>query len=199
MFRADRAHVSLQGHIEPAAVAPGGKLRLTITASLDPGWHVYAYAPRDPQLVAKPTLIVVTEPAAWSRGAVAASQDPIVKQPDDDQPAVSYHEGSVTWTVELTVPADAAAGEHAVAGIVGYQTCTETGCDRPQAAKFTATVTVGEPVSAERRSLAFTAERYAEAAQLADASSKEPSPPPGEPAAPAAKTGDVGRRTGAAC
>ena len=178
VFRADRAHVALNGHLEPAAAAPGGKVRLAITATLDPGWHVYAYAPRDPQLVAKPTLIVVTEPAAWARGPVVASQDPIVKQPDGEQPAVSYHEKSVTWTVEIAVPAEAAAGEYTVTGIVGYQTCTETGCDRPLAAKFTASVSVGAAASGERRPLAFTDERYSEAAQLAAASLPEASEAP---------------------
>lgn len=200
VFRAVRAHVSLQGHVEPAIVPPGGKLRLAITAWLDPGWHVYAYAPRDPQQVAKPTLIVITQPASWPCGAVAASQDPLVKKADGEQPAISYHERSVTWTAELTVPADAAAGEHSVAGIIGYQTCTETGCDRPQAARFTATVTVGGTASDERRPLAFTADRYAEAAQLAAAGSEQPSPTPdaaAKPEMPAAEmthgTTDKGR------
>jgi len=177
-FRAPRSRVSLQGYVEPSGVAPGGKLRLAITASLDSGWHIYAYAPRDPQLVAKPTLIVLTEPATWTLGSVAASQAPIVKQADGEQPAVSYHEGSVTWTAELTVPADAAAGEHSLAGIVGYQTCTETGCDRPLAARFTAQVTVGGPAVDKRRPLAFTADRYAEAATLASASSAATVPAP---------------------
>lgn len=183
VFRAVRAHVSLQGHVEPAIVPPGGKLRLAITASLDPGWHVYAYAPRDPQHVAKPTLIVITQPASWPCGPVAASQDPLVKKAEGEQPAVSYHERSVTWTAELTVPADAAAGEHPVAGIIGYQTCTETGCDRPQAARFTATVTVGGTANDARRPLAFTADRYAEAAQLAAGGSEPPFPTPGLAAA----------------
>jgi len=160
-FRAPRSRVSLRGYVEPSSVAPGGKQRLAITASLDSGWHIYAYAPRDPQLVAKPTLIVLAEPATWKLGSVAASQAPIVKQADGEQPAVSYHEGSVTWTAELTVPADAPAGEHSLAGIVGYQTCTDTGCDRPLAARFTAKVTVGSPAGGERRPLAFTADRYA--------------------------------------
>lgn len=189
-FRAPRSRVSLQGHVEPSGVAPGGKLRLAITASLDSGWHIYAYAPRDPQLVAKPTLIALTEPATWTLGSVAASQAPIVKQADGEQPAVSYHEGSVTWTAELTVPADAAAGEHSLAGIVGYQTCTDTGCDRPLAARFAATVSVGSPAGGERRPLAFSADRYAEAATLAAAAnSAEASPAPTTPpsaASPAA-------------
>ncbi len=184
VFRAERSRLALQGQVTPATTPPGGKFQLAITASLDPTWHVYAYAPRDPQAVAKPTLIVVTEPAAWPRGPVLASQDPIVTLPDGDQPPVRYHEKAVTWTVEFTVPADATAGEHTLAGIVGYQTCTDTSCDRPLAARFTARVTVGQAADSGPVPLAFTADRYAEAAQLAAAGSEAP-PPPADSAPPA--------------
>ena len=65
---------------------------------------------RDPQLVAKPTLIVVGEPAPWTLDAVVASEDPLVKPAEGDQPEVRYHEGAVTWTAQLTVPGRHAAG-----------------------------------------------------------------------------------------
>ena len=44
-YRADRAHVSLRGHVEPSTVAAGGKLKLVISAVPDADWHLYAYAP----------------------------------------------------------------------------------------------------------------------------------------------------------
>ena len=183
-YRADRAHVSLRGHVEPSTVAAGGKLKLVISAVPDADWHLYAYAPQDPQLVAKPTLIVVGEPALWTLDAVAASKDPIVKQAEGDQPEVRYHEGPITWTSQLTVPPGTQPGEYALAGIVGYQTCTDTACDRPLAAKFTAKVTVGEAAGGEPRPLAFTDARYAEAAQLAVARREGASPASATPPTP---------------
>src|SRR5688572_17443874 len=48
------AEVVLSGHLEPAAVVPGGKARLVITAKPTPGWHIYAYSPIDPDQVSKP-------------------------------------------------------------------------------------------------------------------------------------------------
>ena len=95
---------------------------------------------------------------------MTASQDPIVKQAEGDQPEVRYHEGAVTWTAELTVPPGTPPGEYALAGIVGYQTCTDTACDRPLAARFTAKVTVGEAAGGHPRPLVFADARYAEAA-----------------------------------
>jgi suppressor for copper-sensitivity B len=168
-YRGDRAHVALRGHAEPSTVAAGGKLKLVISAVPDADWHLYAYAAEDPQQVAKPTLIALSEPAPWTLDAVTASEEPIVKAAEGDQPEVRYHEGAVTWTAQLTLPPDTPDGDYDLAGIFGYQTCTDTSCDRPLAAKFTAKVTVGEAAGTEPVPLAFTDARYAEAAQLAAA------------------------------
>jgi thiol:disulfide interchange protein len=187
-YRGDRAHVTLRGHAEPSTVAAGGILKLVFSAVPDADWHLYAYAPQDPQQVAKPTLIALSEPAPWTLDAVTASQEPIVKTAEGDQAEVRYHEGAVTWTAQLTVPPDTQPGEYDLAGIFGYQTCTDTACDRPLAAKFTAKVTVGEAAGTEPVPLAFTDGRYAEAAQLAAARAQEGSPastPPPPPSAPA--------------
>ncbi|MCU0980901.1 MAG: hypothetical protein MUF25_17255, partial [Pirellulaceae bacterium] len=188
-YRGDRAHVGLRGHAEPSTVAAGGKLKLVISAVPDSGWHLYAYAAQDPQQVAKPTLLVLSEPAPWTLDAVAASQEPIVKQAEGDQPEVRYHEGAVTWTAQLTVPPATPPGDYDLAGIFAYQTCTDTACDRPLAAKFTAKVTVGEAAGGEPVPLAFTDARYAEAAQLAAARAQGGSPTSTPPSAPPAAAG----------
>jgi len=169
VFRADRAQVSFRGYVQPATAASGGTFSLVVSAAPDPGWHLYAYEARDPQLVAKPTLIALDAPADWTLDAVTASQPPIVKPGEGDEPAVSYHEGDVTWTARITVPASTAPGDYVLAGIVGYQTCTDTSCDRPLAARFTAKMKVGEAAGGGHAALTFTAARYAEAAQLAAA------------------------------
>jgi len=166
-YRAARAHVALRGQVEPAVVAAGGKLTLVISAVPDASWHVYAYEPQDPLQVAKPTLIAIREPAAWALDKVVASPEPTVKPAEGDQPAVRYHAGPVTWTAELTVPPETPAGEYTLAGLVGYQACTDTSCDRPLGAEFTAKVTVGPTASGQPVALAFADSRYAEAAQLA--------------------------------
>ena len=48
------------------------------------------------------------------------------------------------------MPRDAKAGDYALAGFIGFQTCREdTGCDFPQAAKFQVTL----PVDARQRAV----------------------------------------------
>lgn len=166
-YRADRGHVTLRGVLEPAVVPPGGQLRLRVTAVCDPGWHVYAYAPADPQEVAKPTLIALAEPAGWSAGPAQPSASPSVKQLLADDPPVRYHDGTVQWTVEIQVPPAAAPGAHPLSGLIGYQTCTNTSCDPPAAVKFSATVTVADTAATGTTPLALAPARYSAAAELA--------------------------------
>jgi thiol:disulfide interchange protein len=139
------AQVVLSGHLEPAAVAPGGEARLKITAAPTPGWHIYAYAPVDPDEIAKPTLIVLSSlPAGWTRSPAVASAEPKVEPAKAGQPATRSHEEPVTWTITLGIPAGAPEGEHGVSGYIGYQTCkNQGGCLPPQVVQFTASVPVG--------------------------------------------------------
>jgi suppressor for copper-sensitivity B len=175
-FRADRSHVTIRGHIEPAAVQPGGSVRLVLTAINDESWHVYAYAAKDPSEVAKPTLIVVTEPADWTMGEVQASSEPTVKREEGEAP-VAYHGGTVSWTVDLQVPQDAAEGVVRLAGMIGYQTCTDINCDRPLAAEFQVDVPVASAIRDGQLPLEFSAASYGTVARAADARQSRVSDP----------------------
>jgi thiol:disulfide interchange protein len=164
-------------------------LQLLLTATADPGWHVYAYAPRDPEEVAKPTLIVLTEPSSWTAGPIQASSPPVSKPASPDEPEIAYHTGPVTWTADINVPDSVTVGEYEIAGLIGYQTCTDTSCDRPRAAKFTATITVGDAISDQSQTLSFTTASYTEAARLAAAEGPDAVVP--EDGAPAAGQADI--------
>jgi suppressor for copper-sensitivity B len=139
--------VVFNGHLEPAAVAPGGKARLVLTATPAEGWHIYAHSrlDADPKSANKPTLIVVQELPNWQQSAVKTAPAP-VSRPDSHLP---YHDEPVNWTVELTAPADVQQGAMIVSGYVGFQVCKDDGgCLPPQAFKFRANL----PVEAAERS-----------------------------------------------
>ncbi len=140
------AEVVLKGHIEPASVAPGGQAKLVITAEPTPGWHIYAYAPVDPNEVAKPTLIVLGSlPEGWTSSSVAASAEPKVEPAIGNQPAARSHEESVTWTLPISIPTNAPIAEHIISGYVGFQTCMNQGrCLPPQMVAFRASLPVGQ-------------------------------------------------------
>ncbi|MBC8873063.1 MAG: hypothetical protein H8E44_26825 [Planctomycetes bacterium] len=168
-YRSERSHATIRGHIQPAIVRPGDTMKLVLTAESDADWHVYAYASQDPDETSKPTLIVLKEPSSWSLDTPQPSAEPTVKELIPDEPQVRYHDGSVTWTSEISVPEGVADGDYDLSGVIGYQTCTDRSCDRPTAAEFAVRVTVGDGVTDEQRPLTFAASSYGEAARLAAA------------------------------
>jgi thiol:disulfide interchange protein len=180
---ANQAQVVFKGHLEPAAVARGGKAKLVITAEPNAGWHVYANAAKDPDVIGanKPTLIYVAPVPGWKRSAVKASEQPKSKD--------RYHEQPVTWTIDFTVPADAPQGETQVTGYIGFQTCDSKSCLPPQAVQFRATIPVKSKEQTGEIPLDFIAlgnaesgagnvTSYKDVAKLASADSA----PAGEPA-----------------
>jgi thiol:disulfide interchange protein len=154
---AGEAQLVWEGYLEPAAIAPGGMVRLVLTAKPEPGWHIYAYAPRDPDVVGanKPTLIYVAPLPGWGVGPVQVSVPPKVKPAaSSDLPQEAYHDEPVTWTVELRSPANSPRGEVVLSGYLGFQTCKES-CLPPQVVQFRAHLPVQGAPQAGRLPLEF--------------------------------------------
>lgn len=173
-FASKASHAILRGRVTPATVQPGGTVTLTLTAALESPWHIYAYAEQDPKLISKPTLIAISEPAAWQSSAVAASVAPVEHEMGlEEEPVVFFHETPVTWSMEISVPANTAPGSYAISGLVGYQTCTLSSCDLPTGAKFVGTIEVAEAASNDSLPLTFTSAKYTEAAKLAAANAAD--------------------------
>ncbi len=180
--------VTIRGSVEPKVVAPGGKVTVRLSGDPRPGWHLYGLEPRDPDLVSKPTLIVHLAPAGWKSTAPHANKQPVEK-PSDVLPGevVRYYEGPVEWTFELDVPADAAVGTHELIGLIGFQVCTDSSCDLPRAARFSAPLAVGPQTEAGSQPLAFAKTSYRETAAAAIDPSRIPqiaAPPAPSPALP---------------
>jgi thiol:disulfide interchange protein len=125
-------------------------------------------------------LIVVAGSEGSKFGEPKADSEPVMGSSDLGQPSM-YHKKSVTWSIDVEVPASAKPGAHRVAGIIGFQTCKDTACDMPHAAWFEGTLTVGDQKSEAPAKLVFWKAKYAEAANL----SKGTAPPVGD------RTGDT--------
>jgi thiol:disulfide interchange protein len=173
-FRQSGSHVTLRGQLEPAVVLPGDVVKLLLSAEPEPPYHVYALEEADRGRAAyKPTLIRVDLPANWQADAPRASAEPLEKASgESDGNLQRYYEEPVTWTIELTVPAEAPRGSYDISGIIGYQSCNQTACDRPLAARFTARVQVADQRVGGAVPLAFAPGKYREAAE-ADLAAKE--------------------------
>ncbi len=167
-YRAEKSHATIRGQVEPQTAAPGDTVRLILTAEPDPNWHIYAYAQRDPEKSAKPTLIVLSDSGSLVVGTVTPSEPPTKEESGlPEEPYIYYYEQPVRWTIELRVPPDMKPGQYRVAGEIGYQTCTSTKCDLPTGAQFQSTITVAKEREAGQVPLAFTPSSYETAAQIA--------------------------------
>ncbi len=171
-----QAQVTFTGHLEPAAATRGGKAKLVITAKPNPEWHIYAHADKDPDAVAKPTLIYLAPLAGWKQSPATASAPPKTKAPAAAGfPEEKYYEEPVTWTIDLTVPADAPLGETPLTGYLGFQTCNDKSCLFPQGAQFRASLPIKTTAEQGQIPLEFTAldKGYKHVAELA---AKAPAP-----------------------
>ncbi len=162
-YRDPAAHVELVGLVTPSTVQPGDTIRIEITATPDTPYHIYDYDVQPSDAYSK-TLIAMTKTNSWSftRATTSAATE---QGTDTSGHKVLYHEQPVTWTVEVRVPKDAAEGEYTLGGMMGYQTCTDSKCDRPAGASFTATVQVGPPTETSTVALTFGKSSYREAKQ----------------------------------
>ncbi len=155
----DGEHTEITGMIEPAVVEPGGTVQLRITATPDRLWHVYALAASDrANKNAKPAVIAVDgQVSQWRQTAPEADSQVV----EDD--GSFYHEGPVTWTIDLAVPDNAKIGEsYLLTGAIGYQACKLGTCDRPAGASFDGQVMVGKATVAGSAPLSFRQTEYGE-------------------------------------
>lgn len=173
--------MSFRGEIVPAGVGPGGKGELKITITPGKDYHVYAWAATDPKMSAKPTLIFVTDSGPLKVGAPQTASE-IHSKPgaEKGEAPLRYHEGAVTWTLPIAIPADAKPGDYPIAGMVGGQVCTDTTCQPADGAKFTGTISIGSEKPGASP-LLFTRVKYPEVAKAAPTYSvSAPADPAGE-------------------
>lgn len=188
----------LSGHLEPAAVAPGGETKLVLTITPGPGWHAYALTDLDPQKGNKPTLIVLESTGGLTAGEPSADAPIIEQEPDEvlkriGWPTIRFYDGPVTFTIPIKVPAGTPAGPRVISGIVGFQICQKDGqCELPQAAHFQVTLQVdpGATAASGAEPLTFAAAEYADAAKAAvRRAERAPANPPDVPRSPGGETG----------
>lgn len=137
--RFEATNVLLEGYAEPATAAPGEDVKLIITATPNPGWHLYARENTDPESKdgrGKPTLIALTKLDGLRFDGITASSPPQTKPADGAVGPQSYYDQPVTWTVNLSVPLATGKGPKTIAGYIGIQTCESESCDRPEGVKF---------------------------------------------------------------
>jgi hypothetical protein len=117
----DSPRVDLRAAVAPPGGSDGAGTSLAISASVEPGWHIYWDNPGDTGLA---TLVSLEAPAGFEIGA------PLAPGPDrfvGPGGVVGYgFAGEATWTVELSAPPEASRAPIDVA--VDWVACTEDSC-----------------------------------------------------------------------
>jgi len=172
-YKAVGSDAVVRGWVEPAVVSPGSTARLVLSIAPALGAHVYALAPRDPNVFGKgkPTLIILSKIAHWTVDAPQPDRPPAQEITDGE--AQSVYNGPIRWTIDIHVPSDA-SGTFSLEGYIGYQTCTGRNCLFPKAARFKGQLTVAPNGSSQAREptpVSFLpAGGYGEAAKFTEAS-----------------------------
>lgn len=120
--------------VTPATARPGDTVEYTVTAAVDPPWHIYAHDPVQPETGPKNTQFDFYDPADLKVGDWRPDRPPVQKKEKafPELESVKFYEGEVTWTTRLTVPADAPPGPRTLRNQVYFQICNDVGCKPPR-------------------------------------------------------------------
>jgi len=165
-FQDKTGNVGLEGEASSSVVVAGGSVKLALTVIPTPPYHVYDYAPTDPNTGIKPTLLVLQAPEGWQISGPEPSGTPVVKE-EPGGTTLIYYEEPVTWTLTVAVPAGTAAGEYDLTGGVAYQVCKEDTCDPPTGVDYQLRITVASEATAKPVALSLTESSYSKLSQQA--------------------------------
>jgi len=118
--------------LAPADAGPGDPVTLSVTAKMEPGWHIFALT-QDPEMAGEPTVIQFKPHGLSPPDApFVPSEDPEVEKPPElDDIVQKVHYGQITWSTQLTVDTPGPDGGYGVQGTIRYQTCRAGTCRIP--------------------------------------------------------------------
>jgi thiol:disulfide interchange protein len=132
--------------VTPGKAKPGDTVTYSVTAAVAEPWHIYAYANEQPQEGPRATqfdLFALGE--LMPTGEWKSDHAPVQKKEPafPDLPFVSFHDGKVTWSRTLKVPATATPGKVTIKSQAYFQICDPKSCKPPSRVTVPdATVTV---------------------------------------------------------
>ena len=125
--------VVLTPSIAPTEARAGETVIYQIRAKLEPGWHIYDYAPAQPPSGPSVTQFDVFETSGLVvAGDWSSSRPPTLKEePAFDNALVATFEGDVSWNVLLKVPDNTKPGPKTLRCQAAYQICDANICRPP--------------------------------------------------------------------
>ncbi|MDQ3011659.1 MAG: thioredoxin family protein [Acidobacteriota bacterium] len=128
--------VNLSVKLDPNPVKPGQSAKVTITAKIDAGWHLYSLT--QPAGGPRPTRITIDETGPFKADGKAtqpkpkAAADPNFSLPGQPPFLTETFDGEVNFTLPIKVAADAAVGAQKLIVKFYYQVCDDHQCLPPR-------------------------------------------------------------------
>ncbi len=157
VYKPEISHVEWLGQVDRVAVPAGEKVSISLTAQMEPGWHIYEYGTEPSEkLGPQPTLIQVRDlPEGW-KVSIKPSKDAI-KPATGDRP---HYDDKVTFTIDVEIPAGTKTGLYPISGLAAFATCNEENCTPPEGLEFVREITVVDGAAQEPGPLTFAAVEY---------------------------------------
>ena len=124
----------------PRPVRAGDAVSVTLTATIAPGWHLYAMAQPEGGPISTEVSLPANPLATFAR-PIVASKPATIFDPNFDLRVQLYSE-KATFTLPLTVAATAPAGAHPFAVEARYQSCNDVICLPPKTVRVETILTV---------------------------------------------------------
>jgi thiol:disulfide interchange protein len=139
----------------PAADKPG---RLFVTATIEPGWHIYSTTQGTAAAATPTTIKVKLPPGAQLLGPFKPTVAPKIEK-DPDGHALEVHQGTVTWHAPLALPPGVDAARLKIKGTFSFGACSTTACSPPEDLPFAAALGKGMSVPEEAAATAENNEK----------------------------------------
>jgi thiol:disulfide interchange protein len=168
---------------EPKSAPPGSHITGKLTATIQPGWHLYSLT--QPPGGPNPTTIKIVENPII--GAYVASFQPKPEKKFDQtfQIDTETYAGDTTFYIDLQLSGDAKSGIAEITATSRYQVCTDRMCLPPKTKTASATVNIDPSAKAQE----FKAPRGYSGVALKTSTAAPPPSPAKAPAPAPAKTG----------
>lgn len=131
----------MQAHAPHLKGVAGATLDVPVALSIEPGWHVNANPPAEPEMI--PTTIAIAAAPGFHAGATRYPAGTRRKLAFADEELLVY-DGDVTAHVPLVLDAGATPGSHTLHGTLRYQACNDQLCLAPVAVPFEVVVEVAK-------------------------------------------------------
>ena len=125
----------------PATAAANATISATVTAAIDPGWHLYSIT--QPPGGPITTTIVTPEASAFERvGDIRGPAPKTFNDPNFDNLETEYYDTQAVFAVPVRAKATTTPGAQTLTIAARFQACNDTTCTLPRTVTLTAPITV---------------------------------------------------------